>query len=213
MKKEAIPKDILERVEAELLSGEKLLWVGKPSTSRMLQIAPRQTPTWLSILLSLELAGLLGLLFASGGRAPIWLFGALILLLIVTAAWADIARRYWKADKTIYAVTNERALIIEGADVNSFGAANLQQIKRRKNDLIFKSEQVHRNLGYGLGAVSETLEEGFMGIEAPEQVELLLMETFMRKAKHPERLMLEETAADDIALEEESKGWLENHPR
>jgi ABC-type multidrug transport system fused ATPase/permease subunit len=206
MKKETIPKDILERVELQLLNRERLLWVGKPEMSRHMRISPRRTSQWISIALCLEIAGLLAMLFASGGRVAGWLLLLSLMLLLFTAIVSDLVRRYLRANQSIYAISNERALIIEGNEVHSFGAASLQHIKRRNNDLIFKTEHVRRDNGaaYGLGWRDETIEEGFFGIENPEQVELLMIETFMRDDKSAGRFRLEE-AEDSEIIENEAK--------
>ncbi|MGJ3239593.1 MAG: hypothetical protein ACFE0Q_12865 [Anaerolineae bacterium] len=185
MKKQNIPQHILERIESELIEQEDLLWAGQPNPMRFLTKRPDRTHPILSVLIGLELVLLAGV--ALVGNTPL-LIGVLIGL-VLTAVLGGLWQQFDNADNTFYAITNKRALVIEGQRVVSFGHEDLQSIERRmhgnaRGDIIFRETVVTDRVpfAYGLLPRRTTEEHGFFGVEHPEQVELLLLRTFHHPA-------------------------------
>ena len=181
MKKHDIPKPILEQIENELLSHEDLLWVGQPNPLRI-NANNSGTGTVLAGIIALELAAFIGTLVVEA-----YALAMLILLaLILTATFGAIAQQYITAKNTIYAITNQRALIISNQSVETFGKADLQSIIRKKRhngrgDIIFRHDTQKRFNPATLGLMlhrQDLMERGFFGIDNPEQVEALLLQTF-----------------------------------
>jgi len=204
MKKRDIPKDILERVEDELLVDERLLWIGLPDSRRLMRQAGTKTDSRVKILL-LSLIGLLfGAVFATGGTA-VPLYMGLFLLLFFSAIVAPMLARYLRGKQTIYAVTNRRAVLIEPDNVQSFGENELQHIERRKHkngtgDIIFKTDYYLRTVPtmYGTSQQRAHIAHGFFGIDNPEQVEALLLENFQNDELDGSRL--EDSANEETEI-------------
>ena len=194
MKKHDIPKEILERVEDELLVDERLLWVGLPDSRRLMGQRSAGTDYRVKIFL-LSLIGLLMLsVFATGGTSPA-LYISLFFLLFLSALFVPMLSRYLRGKQTVYAVTNRRAIVIEPGKVQSFGENELQHIERRKHnngtgDIIFKTDYYIRTVVTGYGATQQRnhIAHGFFGIENPEQVEALLLENFQNDEANITRL-------------------------
>jgi Bacterial PH domain len=137
--------------QAELTPGEKLTWADRP---RLSAIARRELPR-----------GLMGIPFtafavfwtfaASGGlsknqaHAPdffmLWgfMFIGIGLFILCSPLWS-----IWKARSTIYAITGERLMIIEGWNtrrVTSYARSDIQEIERVERrdgsgDVVFRRE-------------------------------------------------------------------------
>lgn len=185
MKKHNIPKKILERVENELLVDEHLLWVGLPDSRRLLSQGSTGTDKRVKTLLLGLMILLFGTVFATGGAASPLLYMSLFFLLFLSAIFVPMWLRYQRGKETVYAVTNRRAVIIEPDKVQSFGENQLQHIERRRHndgsgDIIFKTDYYLRTVAmpYGVSQQRAHITHGFLGIENPEQVEALLLETF-----------------------------------
>lgn len=182
MKKHDIPKQILERVEAELLSDEDLLWVGQPHPTRFLMSASNKTHPLLATIVGIEILLLILATFAS----LFLLAGILLFSLVMTAILGEIGQQLYSAKQTIYAITNKRALTIHGGEVETFGKNDLQSIIKKtkskgRGDIIFRRDSQERMTASGFGLMlhrQEVKERGFLGIENPQQVELLLLDTF-----------------------------------
>ena len=176
-------------VNAELYSGEQVLWVGAPSPRRILWnnrtfvkfagfiiisffllILP---PFWLDILLpsSLHL------------HVSLW---SVLFVFIVVASLGYLALAYWRAKNIVYAVTSRRALIIEqtvGEKVvlaySVFRYIEKHESANGSGDLIFATEtSTYRSRGH---ESMEVHRVGFFGIPHVREVEALLRNTFIGK--------------------------------
>lgn len=206
MKKHEIPKEILERVESELLPDEDLLWVGQPYPTRFLWITSYKTHP----LLSSTIAAGIGLVIAALFSGSLLLLALSITALVLAAIIGGIAQQIYRANKTIYAISNQRALIIYDNQVETFGAKDLQSIVKKtkskgQGDIIFRKDSQSKITPSAYGLMlhrQEETERGFLGIENPNHVELLLLNTFGDNARI-ERLVEQDVEADDAYFEDE----------
>lgn len=168
-----------EQLNRELDGGEQIIWLGQPIPRYFTMQA---TLTFLMAIPFLAFAigwtfGLPG--FQKPDFTPqhiiFFLFGLLALLVGVFNLTAPL-RTYWKAKRSIYAITNYRAIILEdgwGITVRSYPPAKLQNICRKDcrtgtGDIIF-DQQVKREIGF-----SRTVDIGFLNIPDVRRVEQLL---------------------------------------
>jgi hypothetical protein len=109
-------------------------------------------------------------------------FAALIPLFLILVVFAAVMLPLYRRRQTVYAVTDRRALIMEGTRTRSFGANDIEFIERRMarngtGDVIFATQIKDRYAGNsGRRIVSEPV--GFLGIERPQQVEALMLGVF-----------------------------------
>ena len=173
-------------INAELQRGEKLLWVGKPTPLRV--VMQNREVVIVGVLLLIVMicvlfifpnahvfsVNLVGLGFSFG-----WIL--LIFVLLGLTYFARPIYDYFMARRTIYAVTDRRALILKGRlrGRKALSYRQLEQVKRRdqlngRGDLIFGSETyvVRRSSGVRV----RTRKIGFFGIENAREVEALLLE-------------------------------------
>ncbi len=190
MQKRKNNDDLQFEVEAELMAGEDLLWVGQPDP---LQVALALRHLWPMLfgLLWLGFVGFIffGFSFASfgnmGGRAGI--FSVLPLIFIAVGLWPVSLplREYISATRTVYALTPRRAIIVSGLfsrTVQSYSPNQMQLVKTRVHgngtgDIIFQLEERSRSSG-SHGRRYYTVEIGFFGIHNPREVEALMLELF-----------------------------------
>jgi hypothetical protein len=172
MKGQYIPKNIKERVEQELESGEVVEWLGlrlphyfKPS--QILAFMFGISWTGFTIFWTFEFAKqkdpiiaiLIGIPFALAGLA----------ILYVAFIWA-----YHKPLKTIYVITNNRAIIIEewyGRIIQSFYPYHLQDIycREKKNgigDVIITCRAIRESK-----FIRQSERFGFLRIKNPKEME------------------------------------------
>lgn len=167
----------------ELRPNEKLLWSGAPRPGRM----SRRTLPLVLFAIPWTAFALFWMAGASGFKRPDFSHGAglfpLFGLPFVLIGFGMLSAPFWamrKARKTIYAATNERAIIFEGGGlrggitVRSFRAEQLQEIRRVQlgdgsGDLIL--DQKITTDGEGS---RRTTEIGFLGIPDVKAVETLL---------------------------------------
>ncbi len=193
--------DLQRRVEAELLPGEELLWVGQGDgrfNVRSMSGAPIRALLVL-LVAGLVMASMFGGLFMSRGMIPIGfnsffpaasIFGimAIVLLLVVLRVSGVFTQTFRNAQAT-YAITNRRIMILTGRrtiQVASYGPQDIERIERRmrsdgSGDLIFRYEDLPRRYdsSYGGRRLSyDRLPVGFFGIADVRRVEALLIDTF-----------------------------------
>jgi hypothetical protein len=191
-----IDYDSQQKAQAQLESGERLLWWGKPDPKRGLLLT---IPVvlfgipWTAFSI-FWMGAASGLVF--GDSRPGWfsLF-ALFGLPFVLVGLGMLSAPYWayrKAQQTIYALTSRRALIIisgRATKVKSYAGSDIGTIERTdrangKSDVMFATVITGKNMQ----------SIGFMGIENGRHVERLLLDTFKTKD--------ENRTADDAPTDE-----------
>lgn len=190
MKKDQIPKEILARIEDEMLSGERLLWAGIPRRKHVPNSMTEANAAITGILLGLMVLGLAAFMFmesSTGADDPATfytLFG--IVTLVVLMSIVKILPQLQNTKNLVYAISNRRAIILRKNRVQSFAAKDLQFIERTMHrdgsgDIIFREEHYKRLIPAG-GAImhqkKERVTTGFYGIENPAEVEAIMLETF-----------------------------------
>ena len=119
------------RLRRELQPGERLIWVGQPTPSGL---ARSKVPESLQGLPFLGFS-LFWLYMANRGGAPT-LFQLFGVPFVAVGLWmvAAIPRARFLAERTVYGVTNMRALrVVDGpfSQVSSWGAAQINALRRR----------------------------------------------------------------------------------
>ncbi|NWF68232.1 MAG: hypothetical protein HXY40_04035 [Chloroflexi bacterium] len=190
MKRKPIPDPLVEQVEAELLEGEELLWVGQPGAGAVWQSASRLAARALVVGFFAAIAIAFWSIWSSSavvtGANIVWPILMMIVIVLVLAG-VMVVRGMRESRDTVYAITDRRAIIFnnKGA-VRSFGAQDIEFIERQmrgvdRGDIIFKRESRPRVDYYGDGAYGSHLYEtpvGFLGIDNPREVEALMLRTF-----------------------------------
>ncbi len=170
-------------IDAELQSGEQVLWVGRPTPLRLalqngeaLVTGVLAVAAFLVLLFVFPVANIFSFLVFGCGFPWVFLFFFLLPFYYFARPVSD----YLAAERTVYAVTNRRALIIKpklrGKVVKSYN--RIAQIERRdltggSGDLIFGSETEAR--GRASSRV-RTRKIGFYGIANVREVERLMLD-------------------------------------
>jgi len=188
MKKDNIPKSVLERIENELLNREELLWAGLPRHKHITNSMTQTNAAISALLLGMVMFGFLAFMFlenSPGQSAPINFFTLIGLVVLgLTVAIAKGLYLLQGARNLVYAITDRRAIILSKNRVQSFAGKDLQFIERvmhrdGSGDIIFREEHYKRVAG---GAImtqkSERVTTGFYGVENPSEVEAIMLETF-----------------------------------
>ncbi len=195
-----LPPDLASRVRAELDSGERLVWVGQPRPDLYVRKAFVLVPCgvffagfavfWIAMA-----TGILGFAKAQANAppAPFGLFAVFPLcgLPFVLIGLGMIASPVWlrvMARKTVYALTDRRAIVWEPAwvgnpTVRSYAAAGLGKMSRVEGrdgagDLVFEeftttSRDSHGNVN------RTTTRRGFLAISEVRKVEELVRLTLL----------------------------------
>jgi hypothetical protein len=174
-----IPSELADRVARELEPDEKLLWAGQPR----LDLATR--PAYLLVPFGCFFTGFSLLWIVGAGLMTLGLLAPCGLPFIAVGI-GMLASPVWlrsMARKTIYAVTDRRAIVWQPGwfgrvAVQSFTAAGLGQMSRVERadgsgDLVF---QVHTT---GYGDNTRTERRGFLAIDHVKEVEDLVRKTLV----------------------------------
>lgn len=165
--------DQRQMVEAELESGERLLWWARPLAGRL---AIRALPL---VLFGIPWTAFALFMQGQGLRDPfLFLFG----LPFVLIGLGMLTAPYWawrKALRTVYAITDGRAIIFSAGlwaavRIRSFGPAALADLKRKQRadgsgDIIF-----HREYSIDNEGDRRQKEIGFVGVANVRDVETML---------------------------------------
>lgn len=173
-----------EIVSPELRHGEKLLWIGKPTPLRV--ITQQSGDELLNAVVVVAMIIFLSLVFPfgmmsfqfSGFSFPLFtlIFGVLLVYSLARPAYT-----FWQATRTVYALTDYRALILKptfgGMSTTSY--PSLQRVERHslandKGDLIFATETYSARGRYGYRTRRRKI--GFFGIPDVRHVEDLMLE-------------------------------------
>jgi hypothetical protein len=173
----ALPEHLQTRLRSELKPGETIVWAGQPSPNRFMRDGFK---LWFFFLPWTAFA-LFWMAGASGFRWPRFetgwsffpLFGLPFLLIGIGGLSTPIWLRH-KARATIYALTNQRAISIEGSKsvtVKSYLASDIVNIERTEHqdgtgDLILRTESYRDSDGD-----RRTRRHGFFSVDNVRQVE------------------------------------------
>jgi len=184
----------LSIAEKELAPGEKVVWADRPRPGAL---ARREGPRFLmglpfTLFALVWMAGAFSATQkASHDAGPFVFFPLFGLIFVAVGGFMLLSplRAMAKARSTIYAITNERLLIIEGGRtrrVTSFTAGDIQQIERTERadgsgDVVFRRElpPTRRNSISFNGNWSAT-RIGFFGVSDVRRVEAAVRD-FSRK--------------------------------
>jgi hypothetical protein len=190
-----------QRIETEVEPNERLLWTGSPDPARRaaggIPAMLFGIPFTLFALFWTAMAGGFSFMFAgvagqSGGPgfATPFMFFPLFGLIFVVVGFGLLLSPLWaylKAQRTIYAITDRRAIVLEenafgSRSIRSFGPNEIVLMERRENangigDLVFSRE---RYSTYQNGrSRSHIRENGFFAIPDVRSVERILREAFL----------------------------------
>ena len=176
----ALPQHLQERLRSELKSGESLVWTGQPNPNRYMKTGFK---LWF-FFIPWTAFSLFWIAGASGFRLPRldsgWdifpLFGLPFLLVGLGGLCIPLWIRR-KARSTLYAITNQRAITIEGANsitIKSYLASDIAGLERTEHqdgsgDLILRSERYRDSDGD-----RQTRQHGFFAIDDVRHVESLV---------------------------------------
>ena len=207
-------ESIRPMVESMLSSGERLYWTGRPNPLRSMRsnlMQPLFGLVWIGMVFFMFTKfNSFGSSFRSSSNSFATAFQLILgvfflvgLGMILSPAW-----NYLKARFTVYALTDERAMIIKqipSQSVQSYSVRNIQKVIRRgsdsQGDVIFGSEThtytehntnqggininfsesgTNVNLNGATQTRTVTVSIGFFGISQPREVEALFLDMIKR---------------------------------
>ncbi len=185
-----------DRLHQELMEDEVLLWAGQPTPIRTLRsgsmLSAAGAALFLLVIFSV-FSVVFGRMFFFGMGMMGMMFGlvALIMLISIGAAILRPAWQWLNARRTLYAITDQRILILDGVlaqQVTSYGPDDVERVERRTynrqgdGDLIFRYEtRAHRVRSHQGYRRTQYREEpiGFFGIPDVRAVEQIMLDTFV----------------------------------
>lgn len=173
-----LPTALQKVLENEVLSDERVLWMGQPYMKRIVR---RAVGLGVFILLWLGVTLAIAANLFKNDNAPIFVkvFTVFFVLFGLAASIAPFLI-LWIARSTVYAVTDKRAIIIKkgpSVHIESFMAEQLQNVQKRgyhdgSGSLIFDRQVITRNY---IGRNRDDIREiGFFGISEVDRVYQLL---------------------------------------
>jgi len=179
-------------VEAALSGGERLYWVGSPNpmnTAKRNLSRPLFGLFWTAMVYFMYTKFALSKSFAGDFSIIFKLILAAFFLvgtgLILSPAWNYIKARY-----TVYAITDERAMIIKRLPkqtVQSYSIRNMEKIERhgsdREGSVVFGRETIvvtNRRAGGCSQTQTMVVPVGFFGIAQPREAERFLLGIMQR---------------------------------
>ncbi len=170
-------------IEAELRSGEKLLWCDSPA-----RMPKPLMPIFYTLFVIIWLVGLIFMLRFGGFLAaaktsfafiaiPLFMLGAGLLIL-----WFSV-KAVFAPSKQIYGLTNSRAIIAENygkGPIRSFGANELSNYSRKGSTDIGTLEFVGPSLTSANFNMSSLSGSGFYEIQDPKYVENLIYKNILK---------------------------------
>ena len=172
-----LPPHLQERLRAELKPGEAISWAGQPNPDRYMKSAFK---IWF-FFIPWTAFSLFWMAGASGFEIPRFdaglslfpLFGLPFLLIGIAGLSSPLLLRR-KAHSTVYAITNQRAISIEGhksISVKSYPASNIANIERIEHpdgsgDLVLRTEHYRDSDGD-----RRTSRHGFFALDNVKRVQ------------------------------------------
>jgi hypothetical protein len=177
--------ELQQAVQAQLDSGEQLLWYGQPIPKRTMRTAMPIVLfgiVWTSFAL-FWMAGAAGFRIPDFSRLSESLFAlfGIPFVLIGLGLLASPYFVYKKAKRTVYAITNRRALIVIGGKskfIQSYSGKEIGTISRSERadgtgDIFFGEEVGEKR----------TKPVGFLAIPDVRRVERILIDTFKKEGR------------------------------
>jgi len=179
--------NLLYRLKSELFDGEELLWAGQPIPGRG-QSGNLTMTSVSAVFIGVVLGGgMFAFMRYTGGMT----FFIMPMILILLVALGMIGARLWNqfANRQVYAVTDQRLLIVNGRRVRSYGPNDIQFIERHQRgdgwgDIVFAQEANQRMVPVGNGMMvpqNYAAPIGFFGVPNVREVEGLILDTFRLK--------------------------------
>jgi hypothetical protein len=148
---------------------------------------------------------LIAMMSAASSLAPL----AAIVFLIALIATLNSLVRYWQAKNVLYAITDQRVLVIERNKVTSYGKKEVGTVERygdQVGDLVFREDARYVPTGYGV--VTQGRKRGLIAVRNVRQVEAILLralvnEGTLAKAKHDHQQSAVERLSQSQARESE----------
>jgi hypothetical protein len=175
-----LPEHLQQRLRAEIRPGESVAWASQPNAARYMKSGFK---LWFFFIPWTAFA-LFWIAGASGFRMPRFdsgwslfpLFGLPFLLIGIGGLSLPLWLRY-KAHSIIYAITSQRAIVIEGAKsitVKSYPAVDIADLERTEHpdgsgDLVLRTERYRDSDGD-----RQTKRHGFFAVENVRNVERLI---------------------------------------
>jgi hypothetical protein len=207
-------------VEPELYDGETLLWADKSKSKGLFSRASVTDRATLGMIMGLGVFFLFGVMMfiMRQGLAMPMIRGPIPMIIILLGVGAVVfaLRRGRQSASSVYALTDQRALIITaglmgGKTIKSYGEADISHIERHEHrdgtgDVLFAHEPRAASYYAGSGVYGKrhTIDAvGFFGIRHARDVEMLMLETFklrdagQSKYKHDDFAEDGERADDD----------------
>lgn len=180
--------DLLYRLKSELFDGEELLWAGQPIPGRGQSgnlAVTLISAVFVGMVLVMMMGGMFTFMRFTGGMASVIIMPMLLIMLVAVGM---IGARLWNqfANRQVYAVTDQRLLIVNGRWVRSYGQNDIQFIERHQRgddwgDIVFAKEANRRMVPTGNGMMvpqNYAAPIGFFGIPHVREVEGLILDTF-----------------------------------
>jgi len=181
-------KWIEDRLDQELLAGEKLLWYDQPIPMRLAILYPLRMTA--GILWFIVIFALLNTIFRVLMLRAALLLPILFAIFIVIGGFiiSKPLNAFIKAGGTIYAVTNRRVIVVKPGAVTSYSADDIQFIERRdrgndSGDVILG----HETVADPATGEKQRQKIGFFGVRNVTHVEAMLLETFRPDASLGQR--------------------------
>jgi len=183
-------------IEPQLRSEEKLIWVGQPEPMQFSREVTRACVFQLGVIVLAIAISVWVIARLSGSEKsvlPAILFvGGMVAYFLLAAPWRYPSRVL----QTIYAITDQRALVYQGfgwsllwlqalpALYNTLWSFDARQIRARRrirryegrSDLIFAGERRYHNTGKG--QIQDWVQVGFLGLGNIDEVDQLLESHF-----------------------------------
>lgn len=165
-----LPMHLKEIVEKELDSGERVQWFEQPKPN---YFSSSSMGTFLFAIPWTAFA-IFWIVGASQSSSAVFPLFGVPFVLIGIAMLSSPLWTYFKATKSVYVITNQRAIIFDGGlsfTIRSYSPDQLQNIHRREKknglgDIVISYETWNDSKGY-----SRKKELGFMNIREPKSVE------------------------------------------
>lgn len=183
-------------IEPQLRSEEKLIWVGQPEPMQFFREVTRACVFQLGVIvlaIAISVWVIARLSASEKSVLPAILFvGGMVAYFLLAAPWRYPSRVL----QTIYAITDQRALVYQGfgwsllwlqalpALYNTLWSFDARQIRARRrirryegrSDLIFGGERRYHNTGKG--QIQDWVQVGFLGLGNIDEVDQLLESHF-----------------------------------